>query len=119
MRLRHARKSPRKRRATTKDVLAPAKPERIKPKWREYYRRLVELRDALARRQSVLAKDALEEQPAFSSHMADAGTDTYDRDFALSVLSADQNAMYEIEEALDRIRDGKYGICQVTGKPIE
>jgi RNA polymerase-binding transcription factor DksA len=97
----------------------PVKPAQIKPKWRKHYQHLTELHDALAARQSALSKDALDEQPAFSSHMADAGTDTYDRDFALSVLSADQNAVYEIEEALDRIRNGRYGICELSGKPIE
>ena len=95
------------------------KPERIKPRWRKHYRHLTELRQVLAQRQFVLSRDALEEQPAFSCHMADAGTDTYDRDFALSVLSAEQNAVYEIEEALHRIRNGRYGICELTGKPIE
>ena len=79
----------------------------------------MELRAALGRRQNMLSKDALEEQPTFSSHMADAGTDNYDRDFALSVLSAEQDAVYEIDEALDRIRNGNYGKCELTGKTIE
>ena len=35
--------------------------------------------------------------------MADSGTDKFDRDFALSLLSADQDSVYEIEEALKRI----------------
>ncbi len=51
--------------------------------------------------------------------MADAGTDTFDRDWALSMLSLEQNAVYEIEEALDRIHLGTYGTCELTGKPIE
>jgi RNA polymerase-binding transcription factor DksA len=120
MQPRHAKKSSRKRRASTSDVLGPAlKPAQIKSKWRKHYRHLIELRDALAQRQSTLSRDALEEQPSFSSHMADAGTDTYDRDFALTLLSADQNAVYEIEEALDRIRNGRYGICELSGQPIE
>ncbi len=66
-----------------------------------------------------LAKDAKEEQPSFSRHMADAGTDSFDRDLALSLLSSQHEALYEIEEALERIRNGTYGICEVTGKPIE
>src|SRR6266850_3391483 len=120
MQPRHARTTRRKPRAKTSDVLGtPIQKERIKPKWRRYYERLIELRDQLARRQAALSQSAIEEQPAFSSHMADAGTDTYDRDLALSVLSAEQNAAYEIEEALNRIRDGSYGICELTGKPIE
>lgn len=123
MKARHGKESRQSRRkpgATTTEVLGPAsKPEQIKPKWRKYHQRLVELREALARRQNTLTKDALEEQPAFSSHMADAGTDTYDRDFALGVLSAEQDALYEIDEALDRIRNGAYGRCELTGKLIE
>ena len=81
--------------------------------------RLRELRDHLLRRQNLLTKDALEEQPSFSTHMADAATDTYDRDFALSMLSCEQDSLYEIDEALDRIRDGTYGVCELTGKKIE
>jgi len=50
--------------------------------------------------------------------MADSGTDNFDRDFALSLLSADQDAMYEIEEALKRILKGTYGFCEITNKPI-
>lgn len=51
--------------------------------------------------------------------MADAGTDTYDRDFALGVLSLEQDAVYQIEQAMDRIRNGTYGVCELTGKKIE
>ncbi len=120
MRPRHPKTPHRKPRAKTSDVLGPPpKPERVKPKWRKHYQHLIELRDQFARRQSTLAENAIEERPAFSSHMADAGTDTYDRDFALSLLSAEQDAAYEIEEALNRIRDGRYGVCELTGKPIE
>ncbi len=67
----------------------------------------------------LLAKDAIEEQPTFSTHIADAGTDTYDRDLALGLLSSEQDAIYEIEEALDRLQNGKYGTCELTGKAIE
>ena len=50
--------------------------------------------------------------------MADAGTDTFDRDFALSLVSSEQEALSEIDAAIKRIRDGTYGICEGTGKPI-
>jgi DnaK suppressor protein len=73
----------------------------------------------MLRRQGGLAQEAADQLPAFSTHMADAGTDTYDRDFALGMLSSEQDALYEIDEALNRIRDGNYGKCEVTGKPIE
>ena len=77
------------------------------------------LREHILRRQGGLAQEANDQQPAFSTHMADAGTDTFDRDFALGMLSSEQDALYEIDEALDRVRDGTYGKCELTGKPIE
>jgi DnaK suppressor protein len=104
---------------TPKRTTARRKPaERIDPQWRTHFRRLVELRDHLLQEKRDLYHDALEERPAFSMHMADAGTDSYDRDFALGILSHEQDAVYEIEEALDRIRNGTYGICEMTGKRI-
>ena len=54
----------------------------------------------------------------YSLHMADSGTDNFDRDFALSLLSSDQDAVYEIEEALKRIDRKTYGVCELTGKQI-
>jgi RNA polymerase-binding transcription factor DksA len=123
MQRRHAKKTAtprRKPKASSRDVLAPGpKDERIRPKFRVYYDRLVDLREQLSNRQSQLAKDALDERPGFSLHMADAGTDEYDRDLALGVLSSEQDAIYQIDQALDRIRAGTFGICELTGKPID
>lgn len=67
---------------------------------------------------SGLAKESAQEMPGYSLHMADSGTDNFDRDFALSLLSADQDAIYEIEEALKRIERSTYGTCELTGKSI-
>jgi DnaK suppressor protein len=97
---------------------ANGEPKRIKPEWQKYYHRLLELREQLQRQMSGLAKESAEEIPGYSLHMADSGTDNFDRDFALSLLSSDQDAMYEIEEALKRIEKNTYGICELTGKPI-
>ena len=49
------------------------------------------------------------EASAFGMHQADAGPDAYDRDFALSLLSQEQDALYEIDQALKRIELGTYG----------
>ena len=51
-------------------------------------------------------------------HQADAGSDAYDRDFALSLLSKEQDGLYEIEQALARIDNGTYGICEMSYKVI-
>ena len=114
------KKGPRSRgKSTTKDVVGnPQGEARIAPKWRKQYRHLLELRERLVRVQGDLNQDALEERPTFSTHMSDAGTDSIERDLALSVLSHEQDAIYEIEEALGRIRNGTYGICEMTGRKI-
>jgi DnaK suppressor protein len=91
---------------------------RIKSEWIKFYNNLLELREQLLRQMSGLAKESAQEMAGYSLHMADSGTDNFDRDFALSLLSSDQDAIYEIEEALKRIEKNTYGICELTGKPI-
>jgi len=91
---------------------------KIKPQWQKFYNRLLELREQLLRQMNGLAKESAQEMAGYSLHMADSGTDNFDRDFALSLLSSDQDAIYEIEEALKRIEKNTYGVCELTGKAI-
>jgi RNA polymerase-binding transcription factor DksA len=91
---------------------------KVKPEWLKYYERLIELRERLLHQMDGLARETAEALPGYSLHMADSGTDNFDRDFALSLLSSDQDAMYEIEEALKRIEKNTYGTCELTGKSI-
>src|SRR4029077_6474426 len=86
--------------------------------------KLLQLRDSLLDLMTGVSRDTLRsraedgEASAFGMHQADAGSDAYDRDFALNLLSQEQNALYEIEEALKRVDAGTYGICEMSGKPI-
>ena len=91
---------------------------KVKAEWQMFYDRLLELRDQLLRQMAGLAKESAQELPSYSLHMADSGTDNFDRDFALSLLSSDKDAVYEIEEALKRIERGTYGVCELTSKTI-
>jgi RNA polymerase-binding transcription factor DksA len=91
---------------------------KVKGEWVKFYQRLIELRDQLVRQMNGLAKESAQEMAGYSLHMADSGTDNFDRDFALSLLSSDQDAIYEIEEALKRIEKNTYGVCELTGKQI-
>jgi DnaK suppressor protein len=92
--------------------------KKIKQEWHAYYTCLLELREQLMNQMNGLAKESAQELPGYSLHMADSGTDNFDRDFALSLLSADQDSVYEIEEALKRIEKKTYGVCELTGKTI-
>lgn len=86
--------------------------------------RLLQLRDGMLDSMTGVARDSLRsraegsEASAFGMHQADAGSDAYDRDFALSLLSQEQDALHEIDEALKRLNLGTYGVCEMSAKPI-
>ncbi len=84
--------------------------------------RLVDLRDAYLNSIEGVASETIRNEngdsSAFGMHQADAGSDAYDRDFALSLLGKEQDALYEINEALKRIETGTYGLCEGTGTKI-
>ena len=102
----------------------PKKPVKPTPFMILQRQRLMALRDTILDSMAGVAKDTLRSRPegseasAFGMHQADAGSDAYDKDFALSLLSQEQDALYEIEEALKRIDNGTYGVCEMSGKPI-
>ncbi len=107
-----------------KPIIKLKKPVKMTPFLKLQRERLHILRDSLLDAMAGVAKDTLRSRPegseasAFGQHQADAGSDAYDKDFALSLLSQEQDALYEIEEALKRIDAGTYGVCEMSGKPI-
>lgn len=113
--------SQRKPKADTAAILGNAAEQpKIPAKWQAHYRKLITLREHLSGERKQLIDQAKEQKHAIpGDHNADAGTDAYDQDFALGVASAEQEALFEIEEALNRIKTGRYGICEATGKPID
>lgn len=100
--------------------------EDIPEKFRRYYKLLIELRNHLTGQIDTHSEETLKRSSkddagdlsSYGQHMADAGTDTFDRDFALSLVSSEQEALSEVEAAIKRIKDGTYGICENTQKPI-
>jgi len=123
-----SRRSPKSRRQTME---SPAvllglnhREKKLDPFIRKQKEKLLQLRDAMVDSMAGVAQDTLRsraegsEASAFGMHQADAGSDAYDRDFALSLLSQEQDALYEIDEALKRIELGTYGKCEMSGKPI-
>lgn len=83
---------------------------------------LLEKRNELLGNVSYMEKDALyEDRSDLSSmpiHMADLGTDSYEQEFTLDLMDSERKIITEIDQALDRIEQGIYGICQVGGEPI-
>jgi len=99
-------------------IVRPTTSVKVKAAWKKYYDILLDLRGQLMLQMGDLKKESAEEMTGYSMHMADSGTDNFDRDSALSLLSSDQDAVYEIDEALKRIERGTYGICELTNKAI-
>lgn len=100
--------------------------ENIPEKFRRFYHLLIDLRNHLTGQIDTHSEETLKRSSkddagdlsSYGQHMADAGTDTFDRDFALSLVSSEQEALSEVEAAINRIKDGSYGICEDTQKPI-
>lgn len=104
-------------------LAGPTTRNNVPRKFQKYYNLLLELRNQVRDELNLHSNDTLKrsqkEDSGDISTSVDAGTDNFDRDFALSLLSTEQEALNEIEEAIDRIHKGTYGICEVTGEPIK
>ncbi len=104
----------------------PTSDKDVPEKFKRYFRLLLDLRTHLTEgierhSEETLkrsAKDDAGDLSSYGQHMADAGTDTFDRDFALSMVASEQEALSEIDAAIKRIHDGSYGVCEITQKPI-
>ncbi|MDD5255613.1 MAG: TraR/DksA family transcriptional regulator [Candidatus Omnitrophica bacterium] len=57
-------------------------------------------------------KDAAGDISGYTYHMADVATDTYDREFSLGLASNERQVLYELEDALKKVEDGTFGICE-------
>jgi len=95
---------------------------KVPKQWVPYYQALLSMRNALkgslGERSNETIGASARESGELSLNSSDAGTETFDRDLALSMVANDHEALEEIEDAIDRIFDGSYGTCQQTNKPI-
>ncbi len=107
-----------------KKKAAPKKPVKLTIFVKRQRQRLLDLRDRLMEAMYGVQQEALRNGPSGSEaagsgmHQGDAGSDAYDRDFALSLLFQEQDALQEIEAALERMIEGTYGICAISGKKV-
>jgi len=62
--------------------------------------------------------DSSEENAGHGMHMADFATDMYDREFNLGLASNDRELLLKVEKALEKIREGKYGLCNQCKESI-
>jgi RNA polymerase-binding protein DksA len=58
------------------------------------------------------------EEETFDNHLADSATATLNREIDFTLEESSGHLLTEIESALRRIENGKYGICGRCGNPI-
>jgi len=63
-------------------------------------------------------RDASGDLSGYSLHMADQATDNFDREFNLGLVSSEQQILNQIDEALRKIEEGGFGVCDTCSKPI-
>ena len=67
---------------------------------------------------STSPRDASGDLSAYTIHMADMAADTYERELSMNIVSSEQEILYQIDDALKRLDDGSFGVCQQCTQPI-
>ncbi len=73
---------------------------------------------AIVKETSKNPREASGDLSAYTVHMADMSADTYDRELSMNIVSSEQEVLYQIDDALKRMEEGTFGVCQQCGKPI-
>jgi RNA polymerase-binding transcription factor DksA len=100
----------------------------MKKKDLEYFKKLIQeeqekvLKDMGYIKETMLdstIRDASGDHSAYSFHMADQGSDTYDREKTFMLASRENKYLSELIDAMRRIEEGSYGVCMICNKDIE
>lgn len=111
---------------TTKKKTAKKKKRFLKKELNAYREKLLDLKDDIMKQIQEISDESLRKSQqeasgdisAYSLHLADRASDSYERDFNLGLISSERRIVMEIDEALKRIDDNQYGFCQMCKKPI-
>ena len=107
-----------------KETLALLKTD---PEWptflQEQKQALLNLRDELLPNMQNVTRDHLRSgasnvSSSSGQHIGDAGSEAEVRDLTIRLLDKDREQLFEIDAALERIRRGTYGICEISLDPI-
>ncbi|MGC9454854.1 MAG: TraR/DksA family transcriptional regulator [Phycisphaerae bacterium] len=117
---------PAKKKSSRKKTAEKPKTHLTKAELKEFRQRLLEKRrDILgdmggmqSGHAGVNPEEGISAAPSMPTHPADVGSDNFEHEFNLGLLQSERALLQEIDEALERINNGTYGICLGTGKPI-
>jgi len=117
-----AKKSIPVKKAIVKKKVAAKKKVKLIGFPKKQHQRLLDLRDGILDAMNGITHDTLKNTDGVETgggqHTGDAGSDAYDRDFALNLLAKEQDALSEIEQAIQRAESGLYGVCEMSGDKI-
>ena len=92
---------------------------------KQFRQLLITERSKVAKEIRSIAQDATKspreasgDLSAYTVHMADMAADTYERELSLNIASSEQEVLYQIDDALKRLDDGSFGVCQQCNQPI-
>ena len=92
--------------------------KKIDVRWKWHYGVLLSLRERLLSERCERLSEAAQPLEMHSMDLADSATDEFDHNLTLGQLSAEEDALCEVDDSLHRILNGSYGMCEETGKPI-
>ncbi|GAB4187312.1 MAG: TraR/DksA family transcriptional regulator [Simkaniaceae bacterium] len=81
--------------------------------------KLEELKRQLSQTLRDVSEDVKSEEPkGYSQHQADEGTDDFGRTISIGLTSNEMDILKQVNRALEKIEEGTYGICDLTGDEI-
>lgn len=86
-----------------------------------FKKQLLELREQISKAVQGATEEMRSEDggpKGMSQHQADEGTDDFSRTISIEVGSKEQSILRQINRCLEKIEEGTYGICDITGEPI-
>lgn len=99
--------------------MAPSSPNSIPAQWAWHYRTLQTLRQRLTGEREAHKQDSeAVSEVDMAAGFADAVSDRNERDVLAAAVAMEEGMLAEIEAAMERIREGSYGVCELTGKTI-
>ena len=98
----------------------------MKDEFAQYKKLLLSLRERLVGNVDSMQGEALKRSRQDASgdlsnvpiHMADVGTDNYERELMIELIQSGEASVRNIDSALERIEEGSFGICEVCSKKI-
>ena len=94
-------------------------PEHVRERLAEEASRLNEIRSGFDDLNKESESENVGELSSSDQHMADLGSETFEREKDLSILEQVEAELADVEHALRRLDDGTYGVCEACGKPID